>query len=75
MSRASALDAWDNLKSCYWKIEKDHYEEEHHEDEGDIDGASDIETAQLEEHLYKDMRVLDEFLYAEVTFIITLHTY
>jgi hypothetical protein len=62
MSRAEALEAWDNIKSNTWKDEKRNYEEEY-----DVaDDASDVETAQLEEHQYKDMRLLDDYLNAEV---------
>jgi hypothetical protein len=62
MSREVALEAWDNIKSNTWKDEKRHYEEEF-EEEGD---ASDVEIADLKDHQYKEMRVLDNYLNAEV---------
>ena len=62
MSREKALDAWGAICRNSWDDEKCHYEETF-EEEGD---AADIETDDLEEHTYKNMRLLDEYLYAEV---------
>ena len=60
--KADAMAAWVNIKANTWKDEKRHYEEEYKV----LDDASDIETAQLEDHQYKDMRRLDEYLNREV---------
>jgi hypothetical protein len=70
VSRADALVAWDNIKSNTWKDEKRHYEEEYEV----ADDASDIETTALEDSQYKDMRKLDDYLFAEVNLIFIITT-
>ena len=65
MSREKAIAAWGEMCRNSWDDEKRNYEETF-EEEGD---AADIETDDLEEHAYKNMRQLDDYLYAEVTFV------
>jgi hypothetical protein len=64
MSRAEARDAWGNICSNIWCDEMRHYEESF-----DVADASEIETADLEESQYKNMRRLDDYLYDEVNLI------
>ena len=71
MSREKAIEAWGEMCANSWDDEKRHYEETF-EEEGD---AADIETDDLEEHAYKNMRQLDDYLYAEVTFDIVQPIY
>ena len=61
MSRVDARAAWAVICDNTWCAEMTRYEVTYNVDDG-----ADIETAALEEHHYKAMRVVDDYLFDEV---------
>ena len=65
---APVLEAWQNLNDNWHSAEHSHYEQEH----GDEIDPSEIPTAELHSSNYKDMRVIEDYLYPVYCFVVFL---
>ena len=58
----NAINAFEGLVANWWRDEERHYEETYHDESDDDDwDAGDIPTADLKEHNYRDLRVLQDY--------------